>query len=115
MAGALYVGAAAPIRTVFFVSSSGGAGFDLGTTESARLLVRFANGRTASWPAEVLPAPPHVALQPTIIQLVRVHDVEDIPTGAEGTARIRADVTLVGNPAPLRTRWRPVEILRDGI
>jgi hypothetical protein len=108
MAGSLYVGAAAPVRTVFNVTSTGGA-FDLTTIASARLLVRFANGTVATWPATVS------APTTTSARLTRVHDEDDIPAGVEGTARVRADITLTGVVEPLRTRWRPVEILRDGV
>lgn len=108
MSGLLYVGAAAPVQTVFDVTSSGGE-FDLSTIASARLLVRFANGSSAEWPATVSGA------TATSARLTRVHEVADIPPGVEGSARIRADVTLTGVAEPVRTRWRPVEILRDGV
>lgn len=107
MAGNLYPGAAAPVQTVFNVTSSGGA-FDLSTIDSARLLVRFANGTSAEWPATVSNA------SETAARLTRVHDAADVPAGVEGTARVRADITLVGGEV-VRTRWRPVEILRDGV
>lgn len=113
MAGSLYVGAAAPVQTVFDVSSSG-APFDLSTIASARLLVRFADGSAAEWPASVSATPPDVAPTATRARLTRVHDAADIPVGVEGTARVRADITLAGG-AVVRTRWRPVEILRDGV
>ena len=114
MAGNLYVGAAAPVSTVFDVSSSGGA-FDLTTIASARLVVRFANGTEQAWAASVGPIPPDVAATATRARLTRVHDVDDIPVGAEGSARVRADITLTGVAEPIRTRWRAVEILRDGV
>lgn len=107
MSGSLYVGAAAPVRTLFDVTSSGGA-FDLATITSARLLVRFANGELATWDATVSQA------TTTGARLTRLHDAADIPLGAEGTARIRADITLASGDV-VRTRWRPVEILRDGV
>lgn len=114
MAGNLYVGAAAPVSTVFDVTSSG-APFDLSTIASARLLVRFADGSAATWDADVGPTPPDVAPTPTRVRLTRVHEPEDIPPGVEGSARIRADITLTGVDEPVRTRWRPVEILREGV
>lgn|SRR5262245_35138388 len=114
MAGALYVGAAAPVSTVFDVSSSGGA-FDLTTIDSARLVVRFASGLERTWDATVSPVPPDVAVIATRARLTRVHDAADIPEGVEGTARVRADITLTGVAEPIRTRWRPVEILREGV
>jgi hypothetical protein len=107
MSGNLYPGAAAPVQTVFNVTSSGGD-FDLSTIDSARLLVRFSNGSAAEWPATVSSA------TATAARLTRVHDAADVPVGVEGTARIRADITL-GSGAIVRTRWRPVEILRDGV
>jgi hypothetical protein len=113
-AGNLYVGAAAPVQTVFDVTSSGGE-FDLSAIDSARLLVRFVDGSTQTWDADVGPTPPDVAPTPTRARLTRVHEAADIPAGVEGTARIRADITLSGVVEPLRTRWRPVEILRDGV
>lgn len=112
MAGSLYVGARAPVSTVFDVSSSG-APFDLSTITSAQLLVRFADGSAAAWPATVGPTPPDVAATATRARLTRLHDAADIPVGVEGSARVRADVTLASGAA-LRTRWRAVEILRDG-
>lgn len=108
------MGAAAPVSTVFDVSSSGGA-FDLTTIASARLVVRFADGNVASWPAVVGPIPPAVAVTATRARLTRVHAVDDIPDGAEGSARIRADITLTGVDEPIRTRWRSVEILPEGV
>lgn len=114
MAGQLYVGAAAPVQTVFDVTSSGGD-FDLSAIASARLLVRFANGTVAEWPCTLGATPPDITATPTRARLTRVHDVPDIPSGTEGTARVRADITLIGVAEPLRTRWRPVEILRDGV
>jgi hypothetical protein len=114
MAGNLYVGAAAPVQTVFDVTSRG-APFDLSTIDSARLLVRFEDGSTAIWPATIGPVPPDVAPTPTRARLTRVHDVGDIPLGAEGGARIRADISLTDVVEPVRTRWRPVEILREGV
>lgn len=113
MAGSLYVGAAAPVQTVFDVTSSGGA-FDLSTIASARLFVRFADGSSGQWPAVVGPTPPDVAPTTTRARLTRVHDAADIPAGSEGSARVRADITLAGG-AVVRTRWRPVEILREGV
>lgn len=111
--GDLYVGAAAPVSTVFDVTSSG-APFDLSTIASANLLVRFRDGSVATWPATVGPTPPDVAAVATRARLTRLHAGGDIPAGVEGTARIRADILLTGG-ASLRTRWRPVEILRDGV
>lgn len=114
MSGLLYVGAAAPVQTVFDVTSSG-APFDLSTIATARLHVRFADGSSQVWAATVGPIPPDVAATATRARLTRVHDVDDIPPGVEGSARIRADITLTGVDEPVRTRWRPVEILRDGV
>lgn len=114
MAGSLYVGAAAPVSTVFDVTSNGGD-FDLTTIASARLVVRFANGSEQTWAADVGPIPPDGAVTATRARLTRVHDPEDIPEGAEGSARLRADITLTGFAEPVRTRWRPVEILREGV
>lgn len=113
MAGNLYVGAAAPVSTVFDVTSSGGD-FDLSDIDSARLLVRFEDGSSASWTAVVSAIPPDIAPTATRARLTRLHDPADIPLGVEGTARVRADLTLTGG-AQLRTRWRPIEILRDGV
>lgn len=109
---ALYVGAAAPVQTVFDVSSSG-APFDLSTVDSAVLLVAFANGVTASWPVTVEAQPGDDDPTPTRCRLVRVHDAADVPEGAEGTARIRADILLTGVAEPIRTRWRAFEVLSD--
>jgi len=114
MSGSLYVGAAAPVSTTFDVTSSG-APFDLSAITSARLLVRFANGVTATWAATVGPVPPDVAETATRARLTRVHAAGDIPVGAEGTARIRADITLDGVAEPVRTRWRAVEVMREGV
>src|SRR6187551_683762 len=75
MSGSLYVGAAAPVRTVFEVTSSGGE-FDLSTIDTASLLVRFANGSAATWPATVS------AATETSATLTRSHDEDDIPAGA---------------------------------
>lgn len=102
------MGAAAPVRTVFNVTSTGGA-FDLSTIASARLLVRFANGSVATWPATVS------SPTATSATLTREHEADDIPAGVEGEARVRADITLTGVDEPVRTRWRPVQILRDGV
>lgn len=113
MAGSLYVGAASPVRTVFDVTSSGGE-FDLSTITSARLVVRFADGSVVEWPATVSATPPDLAPTATAARLTREHDPADILAGVEGTARVRADVTLASG-AVLRTRARPVEILREGV
>lgn len=113
MAGNLYVGAAAPVQTVFDVTSSGEP-FDLTTIASARLVVRFDDGSSQVWAADVGPTPPDIAPTATRVRLTRVHDADDIPSGAEGTARIRADITLTGVAEPIRTRSRSVDILRDG-
>lgn len=114
MAGNLYVGAAAPVQTVFDVTSSGEP-FDLSSVVSARLLARFVNGASATWVATVGPVPPDIAPTTTRVRLTRVHQVDDIPAGVEGTVRIRADLTIDGVAEPLRTRWRAVEIIRDGV
>lgn len=108
----LYVGAAAPVQTVFDVSSSG-APFDLSDIESARLVVAFSNGTSATWEATVTAQPGDLAPTPTRCRLVRAHEPSDIPEGAEGTARVRADITLTGVDEPIRTRWRPFEVLSD--
>lgn len=108
MSGSLYVGALAPVQTAFDVTSSGEAAFDLTTIASARLIVRWADGSSGSWPVVVSGATPSSA------RLTRLHQAGDIPIGVEGTARVRADITLASGAA-LRTRWRPVEILRDGV
>ena len=108
MSGSLYVGALAPVQTAFDVTSSGAPSFDLTTITSARLLVRFENGSEAQWQASVSLATASSA------RLTRLHQAGDIPAGVEGTARVRADITLASGAA-LRTRWRSVVILRDGV
>lgn len=107
MPGSLYVGAAAPVRTVFDVTSSGGE-FDLSSITSARLVVRFDDGSSATWPAVVSNA------TETSARLTREHDAADIPPNTEGTARVRADITL-GSGAVVRTRAVSVNILREGV
>lgn len=107
------MGAAAPVQTVFDVTSTGGS-FNLSTISSARLLVRFANGTSATWVATVGATPPDGAATATRARLTRVHAEDDIPAGVEGTARVRADIELASGDV-VRTRWRPVEILREGV
>lgn len=115
MSGHLYVGALAPVRTTFIVTASGSNGFDLTEATSARLVVKFANGVETSWDAAIEAVAPDVAVTATRARLVRVHEEGDIPAGVEGSARIRADITLADFTAPVRTRWRAVEVLPEAV
>src|SRR5262245_7873770 len=111
MSGQLYAGAAAPVKTVFDVTATGEDGFDLTDIVSARLVFLFHNGVTKTFDATVGPTPPDEAATATAARLTRVHESSDIPTGCEGSARVRADITLDGYPNPVRTRWRAIEVL----
>lgn len=112
MSGQLYAGAADPVRTVFDVTASGEDGFDLTEIESARLVVLFSNGITKTWEATVSSHPDDdEGPTETRARLTRVHESADIPVGCEGTARVRADITLSGFASPVRTRWRALEVI----
>ncbi len=111
----LYVGAAAPVTTKYDLTVSDVA-FDLTTIEAggANLLVRFANSVTATWLCSTSGVPPAGSPTASAVRLTRLHAPDDVPEGAEGIAKIRADVKLTGSAEPIRGEWMDVNIVPEG-
>jgi len=106
MTQSLYPGGLDPLRSVVIVESSD-ANFDLALVASAVILAVLPDNTEKSWPATLS------AQTSTSVTLTRIHEAGDIPDDAEGTAYLRAQLTLAGGEI-LETTSAPAPIAKLG-
>lgn len=107
---AVYPGIVAPASTKYDLTTEDAA-FDLSTVTAARLLVIFDDETEATWDCTTAPI---AGVDPTQgIQLIRLHQVDDLPPGSEGFIRVRADCDLSGG-GKATGFWKSIPVEKDG-
>ena len=110
---ALYVGAVAPVSTVYDLTTDDPA-FDLTTASAADLHVWFENDDEADWSCSLSPIPPDGAIGAGRLRLTRLHQSADLPEGSEGTIRVQPRVTIPASAEPIRGEVRAIPVERAG-
>jgi hypothetical protein len=101
---ALYPGCAAPISTVVIVSSPS---LDISAAVAARIKIRLPDDSIVDLPGVIS------GLSATGCTVTREHEVDDIPEGSEGSARVWAELDI-GADAALVTSSHSISILAVG-